>query len=80
MKADTSPSPAKIANTMPYVYSIVKTQKAVCNPTMIISALPTIEMSSFSQSRHVQFRFSPPSLVFVAPAAGVGATDDSASA
>ena len=28
MKADTSHSPAKNANTMPYVYSIVKTQKA----------------------------------------------------
>ena len=28
MKADTSPSPAKFADTMPYAYSIVKTQKA----------------------------------------------------
>ena len=28
MKADTSHSPAKFADTMPYAYSIVKTQKA----------------------------------------------------
>jgi hypothetical protein len=28
MKADTSPSPVEFADTMPYAYSIVKTQKA----------------------------------------------------
>ena len=39
-----------------------------------------IEMSSFSQSRNVRFMCSPPSPVFVAPVAGVGATDDLASA
>ena len=64
MKADTSPSPVKIANTMPYVYSIVKTQKAGVS----------------TQFRNVRFMLSPPSLVFVAPAAGVGVTDDPASA
>jgi len=37
-------------------------------------------MSSSSQSRNVRFRWSPPSPVFVAPVAGVGATDDPASA
>ncbi len=36
MKADTSPSPAKAANTMPYVYSIVKTQKA---PWLVLDRL-----------------------------------------
>ncbi|TKS64351.1 MAG: hypothetical protein EWM73_00563 [Nitrospira sp.] len=41
---------------------------------------PNLEMSFFSQRRNVRVMFLPPSPVFVAPAAGVGATDDPASA
>ena len=49
-------------------------------PYTIAPCQAQIEMSSFSQSRNVRFMCSPPSPVFVAPVAGVGATDDLASA
>jgi hypothetical protein len=51
---------------------IVKNRDGQCQPNL--------EMSAFSPSRNVRVMFSPPSPVFVAPAAGVGATDDPASA
>jgi hypothetical protein len=48
------------------------------NPSRV-NCQPNLEMSSFSQSRNVRFMGSPPSHVFFAPVAGVGATDDPAS-
>ncbi len=38
-----------------------------------------LDMASFSHRRNVLVIFSPPSPVFVAQTAGIGATDDSAS-
>ena len=72
MKADRSPSLAKFATQCLTCTPLSRHKKLVCQPNL--------EMSSFSQSRNVRFMLSPPSLVFVAPAAGVGVTDDPASA